>query len=272
MQINGSTRIVAVFGDPIAHTASPAMHNAAFAALGLNWVYVACRVDPGNLRRALDGAREMGFAGVNLTVPHKILALEMVDEADAEARALGAVNTIRFETNGRLCGFNTDGYGFTQAIAEEFGCAVAGLRVLVLGAGGAGRALALTCRRAGAARVVVANRTVARLADLPGCEGIALADAPGILREVDLIVNATSVGLRPGESLGIQPGRQHLVYDTIYNPPQTELLRVARAAGARTANGLGMLLHQGARAFELWTGRAAPVEVMRAALRRAVAE
>ncbi len=193
-----------------------------------------------------------------------------MDEIDPEARQLGAVNTIVFEPTGRMRGFNTDGYGFTAALAEDFGCAVAGQRVLVLGAGGAGRALALTCLRAGATKLIVANRTAAKLADIPGSRGVSLAEASSVLGEVDLIVNATSVGLKPGESLGLQPGRQHLVYDTIYNPPETDLLRAAKAAGAKTANGLSMLLHQGARAFELWTGQSAPVEVMRAALRRAV--
>ena len=254
MQINGSTRIAAVFGDPIAHTASPAMHNAAFAACGLNWAYIACRVDPQKLRSALYGARDLGFAGVNLTVPHKVLALEIVDDVDPEARQLGAVNTVVFEPSGRMRGYNTDGYGFTKALAEDFGFNPTGRRILIVGAGGAGRALATKCVLEGAGKVYLANRTAAKLDTMrERCHVLSLAEVPAVLDDVELIVNATSVGLKPGETLNLKPGGRHLVYDTIYNPPETELLRAAKATGARAANGLSMLLHQGARAFELWT-------------------
>src|SRR5882724_12744219 len=162
MHINGSTTIVGVFGAPIKHTASPAMHNAAFVALDMNWVYLAFHVDPQQLRSALRGANDMGMVGINLTVPHKILALDCVDEVDPEARRLGAVNTVSME-KGRLRGFNTDGYGFLKAIKEEFNLSIKGKRVLVLGAGGAGRGIAVKCALDGAAKVIVANRTLSRI-------------------------------------------------------------------------------------------------------------
>jgi len=282
MHIDGSTKIVGVFGAPIAHTASPALHNAAFDALKMNWRYLAFHVDPPNLRSALDGARDMSFVGVNLTVPHKILALELVDSIDAEARRLGAVNTVVIEKR-KLRGFNTDGYGFIEAVKEDFNCSVKGKRVLVLGAGGAGRGIAVKCAWEGASRISVANRTAAKIEPiareirLTKVEFRALPlDVDALAREmrnVDLIVNATSVGLKDGDSLGLGaglfPARVH-VYDTVYGPAPTELLRVAEGAGAKVANGLSMLLHQGAKAFEIWTKRKAPLAVMRRALRAAI--
>jgi shikimate dehydrogenase len=280
MQIDGSTTIVGVFGHPIAHTASPAMHNAAFKALKLNWAYAAFAVDPAKLRPALLGARDMGVRGINLTVPHKILALDIVDEVDAEARQLGAVNTVSFEA-GKLRGFNTDGYGIARALKEEFGFGFKGKRVLVLGAGGAGRAIAVKAALDGALRVYVANRTAAKIepiareiaATKTECRAVAPDALAPVMPDVDVLINATSVGLKTGETLGLPAplfGPQLFVYDTIYRPAETELLRTATEAGARTANGLSMLLHQGARSFEIWTGQKAPLAVMRRALRAAV--
>jgi shikimate dehydrogenase len=282
MHIDGSTTIVGIFGSPIKHTASPAMHNAAFAALEMNWVYLAFPVDPQNLRAALQGASHMGLVGINLTIPHKILALDWIDEIDAEARKLGAVNTLCME-NGRLRGYNTDGYGFLRAIKEDFNLSIRGKRVLVLGAGGAGHGIAVKCALDGASRVIVANRTPARIEPVARevratkTEFLALKLAEEnirrVIHEVDLVVNATSVGLEEGDSLGLGADlfspRLH-VYDTIYRPAETELLRVAESAGAKVANGLSMLLHQGAKAFEIWTKRKAPLAVMRRALRAAI--
>jgi shikimate dehydrogenase len=282
MRIDGSTTIVGVFGSPIEHTASPAMHNAAFEALEMNWVYLAFHVDPQNLRTALQGARDMGVVGINLTVPHKIMVHDCIDEIDAEARRLGAVNTVAIE-KGRMHGFNTDGYGFLKAVKEEFNLSVRGKRVLVLGAGGAGRGIAVKCALDGAARVIVANRTLAKIDPIAGeirhtksdFASIALSanEVRKVIHDVDLVVNATSVGLKPGDSLGLGAElfspRLH-VYDTIYRPAQTELLQVAEGAGAKVANGLSMLLHQGVKAFEIWTKRKAPLAVMRRALRAAV--
>ncbi len=282
MQIDGSTKIVGVFGAPVAHTASPAMHNAAFASLGMNWVYVAFHVEPKDLRSALQGARDMGLAGLNLTIPHKILALDLVDEVHSEARKLGAINTILIN-HGRLRGFNTDGYGISRAIQEEFGFTFEGKRVLVLGAGGAGRAIAVECALEGATKIFVANRTTARIGPIARevastkIEFRALALDSGaiahVIDEVDLLINATSVGLNETESLGLDArlfSSRLCVYDTIYRPAETELLRTAAKAGARVANGLSMLLYQGAKSFEIWTKRKAPVPVMRQALRAAI--
>ncbi|MGA2138411.1 MAG: shikimate dehydrogenase [Verrucomicrobiia bacterium] len=282
MHIDGSTTLVGVFGAPIKHTASPAMHNAAFEALKMNWAYLAFHVDPQTLRAALQGARDMGLAGINLTVPHKILALDCVDEIDAEARKLGAVNTVAME-KGKLHGFNTDGYGFLRAIKEEFNLSLRGKRVLVLGAGGAGRGIAVKCALDGAARVIVANRTPAKIEPIAReirntkSEFLSLAltadEIRRVIHEVDLVVNATSVGLKDGDSLGLGAdlfSSRLRVYDTIYRPVETELLQIAGGAGAQVANGLGMLLHQGAKSFEIWTKRKAPLAVMRRALRAAV--
>jgi len=282
MKIDGSTQIVGVFGSPIAHTASPAMHNAALAAVKLNWCYLAFHVEPQNLRSALTGIRDLNCRGVNLTVPHKILALDIVDEVDADARKLGAVNTVVVK-EGKLIGFNTDGYGFARGIKEDFDMTLKGKRVLILGAGGAGRAIAIQCTLDGATKVIVANRTPAKIAPIANeiagtptkFEAIGL-DAESIQRvvtEVDLLVNATSVGLQPADSLGLPAGMFSpglAVYDTIYRPAETQLLRQATDAGAKVSNGLSMLLHQGAKAFEIWTGRKAPLAVMRRALRTAV--
>lgn len=285
MQIDGHTRIVGVFGHPIAHTASPAMHNAAFDHLGMNWRYLAFDVDPANLRGALRGIVDLNFAGINLTVPHKLLALDIVDEVDKQSRVFGAVNTLLVDGR-ELRGFNTDGYGFVRALREDFGLELRGRRVLILGAGGAGRALAIQCALEGAAAIFLANRTVAKAFQVvgevrklaPHAFTVALPMQPAHiakhLDEVDLVVNATSLGLKPGDALPLKafPRRCNWlrVYDTIYRPAETPLLALARTAGAKTANGLSMLLHQGARAFELWSGRRAPVAVMRRALQKAV--
>jgi shikimate dehydrogenase len=281
-KIDGQTKIVGVFGAPVAHTASPAMHNAAFAALKMNWVYLPFHVEPKNLRTALTGARDMGLVGVNLTVPHKLDALEIVDEANAEARQLGAVNAVLFE-NRRMLGFNTDGVGFVKAILDEFNFELGGKRVLVLGAGGAGRAIAVKCILEGAAMVCVANRTVSRIDEIKQAvapdaplRGIQLdaGEIGKIIGEVDLLVNATSVGLQEGDSLNLRRevfSPRLYVYDTIYRPAETELLRVAAEAGAKVANGLSMLVQQGARSFEIWTkDKKAPLAKMREAARAAV--
>ncbi len=282
MRLDGSTRLTGVFGAPIRHTASPAMHNAAFDHLGINWAYLAFHVSPETLKNALAGARDLGFVGLNLTVPHKIAALPLMDDLDTEAQTLGAVNTVVVR-DGRLHGTNTDGYGFVKALEEEFSLSLKGHHIMILGAGGVGRALAGKCALEQAAKITVANRTpdkahsLAR--ELAGhgtvCEAVAL-DAETLARvlpDADLVVNATAVGLQGSNELPIRP--EHFVagqcvLDMIYRPPVTPFLEIAQQAGARVANGLSMLLHQGARAFELWTGEKAPIEPMRTALQQAV--
>ncbi len=273
------------------------MQNAGLSALGLNWRYLAFDVHPDHLRPAIDGARRMGFIGLNLTVPHKLLALDMVDEVDEQARSWGAVNTIVFETANaagqwipvganesapqgevRSRGFNTDADAIVQALKEAFDLTgLRGMSVLLLGAGGAARAAALRLARENLAAICLVNRTESKVAEL-AAEIAKTSPALRVVsgypqRAVDIVINATSLGLKAGDAVPVDTQWLHarrpkFVYDMIYRPMETGLLRAARAAGCKTANGAGMLLHQGARALELWTGRPAPVEVMREALRK----
>jgi shikimate dehydrogenase len=292
--ISGTTRFCAVFGFPVKHSASPAMQNAGLAALRRDWRYLACEVDPDHLREAIAGAQAMGFVGLNLTVPHKLLAVAMVDALDESAKTWGAVNTIRFEgrdaagawqpvwtfrdappDHARSHGFNTDADAITRALREDLGVEIKGASVLVLGAGGAGRVAALKLASDGAAELFLVNRTVAK------AEAVAAEVRerfPGVRttvgvpkQPVDLLLNATSLGLKSDDPLPLDerafPLREaRAVYDMIYRPAETPLLARAQAAGCRAANGLGMLLYQGAAALEIWTGKPAPLEVMRAAL------
>lgn len=293
--IDASTRYCAVFGFPVRHSASPAMHNAGLAALKLNWRYLAFPVPPEQLREALAGAAAMRFVGVNLTVPHKLLALELMDLLDDSARAWGAVNTVRFEglradgswqpigqwpdpeepVRVRMHGFNTDADALVRALEEDLAWTPRNRSVLLLGAGGAGRVAALKLAASGVKRLYLVNRTADKAravaeeihARHPGCEVVLdYPDGP-----VDLLLNATSLGLRPDDPLPLDTRRFPLeragaVYDMIYRPAETPLLLAARCAGRPTANGMGMLLHQGTRALEIWSGQPAPVPVMRRAL------
>lgn len=250
-----------VFGDPVAHSLSPPMQNAALVACEILARYARFHICPDELAHAVRRARDLGFTGLNLTVPHKIAGLQLLDELDGSARDAGSVNTIVFRDR-RAMGFNTDGAGFVDAVSEVWPeLPFAQSRVLVLGAGGAGRAILAACRRAGCEKVSCWNRTAGKF---PVVESLAVA-----VDEAQLIVNATSVGLNPADLSLIRREwlrPDHFVYDTIYSSAVTPLLAEARAAGAQTANGLPMLLHQGARAFELWSGHPAPIEEMRRAL------
>lgn len=263
--ISGLTRVVAVIGDPVKQSRSPAMHNAAFAALDLDWVYVAFLVPRGEGGTAVQAATALGLAGLNVTMPHKAAAAAACDELTPEAAALGAVNTV-VNSEGKLAGHSTDGDGFLRALDDE-GIVVAGRRVVVLGAGGAGRAIAHALGRAGAAVTVAARRLdAARDAAALAPDGVAagLDDLP--VEHFDVIVNATPLGMR-GELPPFDASRLHgsqSVFDTVY-PADTPLLLEARARGLRAAGGLGMLVHQGALAFTLWTGITPPIEIMRAA-------
>lgn len=296
--VNAATRYCAVLGHPIRHSASPALQNAGIAALGLNWRYLAFDVHPDNLRAAISGAKVMKFIGLNLTVPHKLLAVSMVDVLDDSAKTWGAVNTIRFESRDahghwqsvanvaeeshgawRTVGFNTDADAIVRSLDEDLGCSVAGAKVLLLGAGGAGHTAALKLAADGAAELFLVNRTQARAEELareiqkrfPKVKATVGYPQAG----VDLLLNATSLGLNAADPLPLDSSRYSLkqagtVFDMIYRPTETPLLRAARAAGCKTANGLGMLLYQGAKALEIWSGRPAPVAVMRRALEQTV--
>ncbi len=270
------------------------MQNAGLAALGLNWRYLAFEVRPDNLRAAIEGARAMHFIGLNLTVPHKQLAVEMVDVVDEPARMWGAVNTIVFEgreagdawrplhefpqspTEVRAHGFNTDADAVVRALSEDLGVQATGARVLLLGAGGAGRTAALKLASAGVRELFLVNRTPkkaeALAAEIERRWGRVKVRIGYPIDSVDLVLNATSLGLGAEDAMPLEAGafplqRARAVYDMIYRPVETPLLRLAKAAGCRTANGLGMLLYQGAASLELWTGRPAPIETMRRALR-----
>lgn len=276
-----------VLGDPVAHSLSPQMHNAALKHYKIGMQYARFQIPADDLADALKKLRELDFVGVNLTVPHKIAALSLLDDIDPEAKRMGAVNVIKIQ-DGNLGGFNTDGRGFSRAVREEFSVDLRDLRILILGAGGGARAIAMQCAKEDCERLVIANRTVetakklaeelrhyfagprvlgpvARLQAIPWEENAFRFQ----IANVDLIVNATPVGLHRSDPSPI-PARllaPHLmILDTIYSDRRTPLIAAAHGAGARAANGLSMLLHQGALAFELWFEREAPIEVMRAAL------
>ena len=276
----------ALLGHPVGHSLSPFMHNAAFKALRLNASYGLLDVPPGAIPRTLADLRAKNFGGLNVTIPHKEAAYRFLAAKGAlsdTARMLRSVNTVVFRPDGQLLGDNTDAPGFLDALKESFRTSPRGKRVLLLGCGGAGRALAIICAMQGAAAILVADVNLAarrRLLlalrqaapGLPGA-GVSLDRARAAARDCDLIIHATPVGMHPGDpSLlppeSFRPGQ--IVFDLIYNPAVTPLLAAAKAAGARTANGLGMLLHQGVRAFRLWTGRKPPVAAMRAALVKAL--
>jgi shikimate dehydrogenase len=277
--INAATRLCAVLGSPIRHSASPAMHNAAFAALGLNWRYLAFEVDPKNLRAAIAGARAMNFAGLNLTVPHKLLAVDMVDELDVSAKVWGAVNTIRFEKTEdgkvRAVGFNTDADAIVTSLRDDLQVELRGAKVLLLGAGGAGRTAALKLAAENVAELFLVNRTASKAEEVAGeikRQFPSVKVSVGYPKaEVDLLLNATSLGLKSGDGSPLDEKefsfkQAAAAYDMIYQPAETKFLAAAKAAGCRVANGIGMLVHQGAKAFEIWTGKSAPVDVMRRAV------
>jgi shikimate dehydrogenase len=278
--VTGSTTVAGIIGSPVRHSLSPVMHNAAFAALGLDWVYVPFPVAPERLAQGIAGLAALGVAGFNVTIPHKVAVMELLDRISPEAKLIGAVNVVALQ-DGVLAGYNTDGLGLLAALRREFGFTPLGRSALVLGAGGAARAATAALGSAGAARVCVANRTLesarALVAGLaPLLPGSALESAPlerlserSFLAEFDLIVNTTSVGMSgdcfPGLTLaGLKPGL--VVYDMVYAPPQTPLLLQARECGVPAANGIGMLVAQGEAAFAIWTGRDAPEGCMAAAL------
>jgi len=270
-----NTRLAAVIGFPVRHSVSPAMHNAAFEELGLDWAYVAFEVAPNWVAAAFAGARAMRFGGLSVTIPHKAAALVAVDDATPAAREIGAVNTVVPRDDGSLLGDNTDGSGFLASLTEE-GFDPTGRICAVVGAGGAARAVVHALAGAGAAEVVVVNRTQERAesaAALAGAAGRVGGDPD--LERADLVVNATPLGLAgtdpdalPIDVRLVGPGQ--FVVDLVPNPAVTPLMRAARDRGAQVAGGLGMLVHQGASAFELWTGRPAPIDVMRAAAARAL--
>ncbi|HZR04229.1 MAG TPA: shikimate dehydrogenase [Candidatus Udaeobacter sp.] len=277
-----------VFGDPVAHSLSPEMQNAALRACEIDAQYARFHIRPNELRSALRLLRSLDFVGVNLTVPHKIAGFGQIDQADESATRAGAVNTIRIRDK-KLIGSNTDGEGFLRAIRGEFSVDLRDLRVLIIGAGGGtGRAIAWQCALENCERLVLANRTLEKTNALaerlrpffmearvlgPAARLEAIAWEESVMRvqlaDIDLIVNATPLGMNSSDPAPI-PARllapHHLVFDCVYGPSKTALLHAAEQAGARSANGISMLLHQGALSFSIWFDREPRIEAMRKAL------
>jgi shikimate dehydrogenase len=273
--ITGHTHLAAVIGSPVRHSISPAIHNAAFAACDLDWVYLAFEVREGEARTALDAMRALGIRGLSVTMPHKTAVADAVDELTDAARALRAVNCV-VNRDGWLVGDNTDGAGFVDAFRHDTGGDVAGRRCGVVGGGGAARAVVRALAGAGVAEVIVVNRSAAAAAvaaDLAGsCGRVGVADD---LSQCDIVVNATPLGMAgpiaasvPVPADLLHPGQ--ILVDLVYNPLETPWLAAARARGIQSHNGLSMLVFQAAQAFGQWTGVAAPVEAMLSAARAAV--
>jgi shikimate dehydrogenase len=271
--ISATTRVAAVIGSPVRHSLSPALHNAGFSATGVDWVYTAFDVAPGGAEAALDAMRVLGLGGLSFTMPHKEAVAELVDELDPAAAALRSVNTVVVLDDGRLKGYSTDGAGFVASLGAQ-GVEVGGSHVGVIGGGGAARAIIDAVARAGAARITVVNRSADRAvaaAELAG--SITSVGEAGGLRECDIVVNATSVGMGSTE-LPCDASLLHaaqVVADIVYHPRCTAFLVAAERAGARTVEGLGMLVHQAIVQQRLWTGADVDAAVMWAAAERELA-
>jgi shikimate dehydrogenase len=275
MTISGKTKICALIGDPVEHTMSPAMHNAAFQKIGLDYLYIPLRVAPEQLPQAVAGLKALNMVGFNVTIPHKVAIIPLLDGLDPLAEKIGAINTV-VNNNGELKGYNTDAEGFYRVLLEQ-GISPQGKNVVLLGAGGAARAVAYILAEQGA-RLTVLNRQQ----ELDWAENIAkliledlqkevkvfeLGDIAKVLPGADLLVNATSVGMSPADKNSPVPtellDKVPVVFDIVYNPLKTRLLKEAAAARAQTISGIDMLAWQGALAFEKWTGKTAPVDLMR---------
>lgn len=277
--ITGATRLAGVIGDPVRHSLSPRLHNAAYRALGLDWVYVAFEVPDGGARSAIDAARALDLVGLSVTMPHKTAVAELCDELSAGAAALRSVNTVTRLAQGRLAGDSTDGPGFLRSLADAEVDA-SGRAVLVLGAGGAARAVAHALGGCGARVTVAARNPAAAAAAAALADGVVVPweDRSVMAGRSDILVNATPVGMTPpDETAGGSRdpemlldadvfGPNHVLVDLVYHPVETVLLRAARERGARVVPGLGMLVHQAALQVERWTGRAAPLAAMRASV------
>ena len=280
----GKTKNLGVMGWPIAHSFSPALHNAALAAAGLDYAYIALPVEPAALADAVRGLRSLGFRGVNVTIPHKTAIMEYLDRIDEDARRIGAVNTVVNE-GGRLCGYNTDVLGFIDAMKAR-GFAPAGQQAVVLGAGGAARAVLWGLIKEKVSSISIGVRNVEKARPLAEEFGEFIpmqlfdwqqAEFTQALEQAGLLVNTTPLGMYPKVDAAPPVDWRHVaakafVYDIIYTPGQTKFLRQAAENGNPTLNGEGMLAGQGAAAFALWTGQPADINVMKAALRQALAE
>jgi shikimate dehydrogenase len=279
------TKIVALIGYPLGHSISPAMQNAAFKKMGLDYEYQLIEVEPKSLAESVKSLRSLQIAGFNVTVPHKEAILPLLDEVTDLARVIGAVNTVQNQA-GRLIGYNTDGPGFVESLKSEANFLPAGKKVVVLGAGGASRAVSVMLAEAKVEKLIIADVIVDKAHNLAEyidsyfeisarAFPVASQELKIALAEADLLVNTTPVGMSPNVEVSplspeIKLSENLLVYDLVYNPAQTKLLKTAVTAGCQTCSGLGMLVQQGALAFSIWTGEEAPISVMRQAAERAL--
>ncbi|AUS09514.1 shikimate dehydrogenase [Laceyella sacchari] len=279
--IDSHTGLLGLLGDPVSHSKSPVMMNAALAELKAPYAYLAFRVSPSALEEAVRGLRALDVKGWNVTIPHKVAIMEHLDGLDETAREIGAVNTV-VKREGKWIGYNTDGAGYLRSLQEQVSFEPAEQRVVLLGAGGAARAVGYALAAAGVSSITVANRTVAKAEELAQhlsrytqTKAVAVNDCRQEIEAATLIVNTTSVGMVPRTEEMPIPGEwlnaHHLVSDLVYHPRMTALLRAAKAKGATIHTGEGMLLHQAALALELWLGKKAPVEVMRKVLEASLA-
>ena len=277
MKIKGSTNIVGLIGHPVEHSFSPPMHNAAFDELGMDYAYVAFDVNPTDLQTAIEGAKSLNIKGFNVTIPHKIEVMKFLNEIDEVAGLIGAVNTIDFKN---LKGYNTDGIGAVRAIEEV--TSIKNKNVVVAGAGGASRAISFYLAKYGAESMAILNRNVEKAQGLAadvsqsGLIGEVKADSiseiSNYLKDADILVDTTPIGMHPNISdepiaFAEDMDEDLVVFDAVYNPNETVLLKEAIKAGANPVYGIKMLLYQGAESFKIWTGRDAPVDVMEKALK-----
>ncbi len=275
-------KYLGVIGDPIHHSLSPLMHNRALEKQELEYIYLPFRVVVKDLAEGIKGLKALQFVGVNVTIPHKVAIISHLDEISKEADLIGAVNTIHLK-DGNLIGYNTDGIGFLRSLKEEGGVEPGGAKILILGAGGASRAVVIQLGLAGAEEIVIANRTFIKgemLAKecnqkIKNTIYRAISFEPQVLKQevesAEIIINATPIGMAsvdekelPFEVDWFKPS--HLVADLVYRPLETPFLKIAKKAGARTLSGVGMLVYQGAEAYKIWTGKEPPIEVMREAV------
>ena len=273
--ITGSTNIAGLIGHPVEHSFSPPMHNAAFNALNMDWTYVAFDVEPSNLKSAIDGARSLNIKGLNVTIPHKIEVMKYLDEIDEVARLIGAVNTIDFRN---MKGYNTDGIGAVKAIEEV--TSIKNKNVVVAGAGGASRAISFYIAKYGAESITILNRNVDKASNLAKDINLiddvkpdSISQINDYVREADILIDTTPVGMHPNVDADAIVGAEDMhedlvVFDAVYNPNETALIKQAIKANAKPVYGIKMLLYQGAESFKIWTGQNPPVDVMEEALRK----
>lgn len=271
--INNETKLIGLIGHPVAHSKSPQMHNTMFDNLDLNYKYFAFDVQQNQLEQAIEGVKALNISGLNVTIPHKVNVMTYLDEISDEARAIGAVNTI-VNLDGKLIGYNTDGQGYVRSLIEETGINIEGKKIIILGAGGAARAISYTLSKQLIAELIIANRNLEKAKQLQhileqnvSTNVISYDEIKSYIEEVDIVVNTTSIGMHPRiDQSPINKERinsNHLISDIIYNPLETKLIKDAIQQGAQVHTGLGMFIYQAVIAFEKWTGVSPNPKVMR---------